>query len=273
MDSFDKENEESQSGEEGLQTDEDFGHTDKVIGLFTSPTATFERIAKFPPKVVDWVIPLIILTLVVVISNLVMMNNQEIAYQVKQKQIEAAEKGINQAVTEGKMTKEQADAQMTRLEDYFNSPLAKILSTVGIIVVLPIIFFIVTGVYLLLVKFGLKGDGTYGSALVANGMTLYIGMISVILAAILAFVFGRILSDVSIASLMNSDKSVISGYLLSKLDIITIWGMVVFSIALAKMFKSATTGKYYGLVFGVWIFWSLFSFWLGKAVPFLNFNR
>jgi hypothetical protein len=162
---------------------------------------------------------------------------------------------------------------MTRLEDYFNSPLAKILSTVGIIVVLPIIFFIVTGVYLLLVKFGLKGDGTYGSALVANGMTLYIGMISVILAAILAFVFGRILSDVSIASLMNSDKSVISGYLLSKLDIITIWGMVVFSIALAKMFKSATTGKYYGLVFGVWIFWSLFSFWLGKAVPFLNFNR
>jgi hypothetical protein len=273
MDSFDKENEESLKGEEGLQTDEDFGHTDKVIGLFTNPKATFERISRFPPKVIDWVVPLVILMLLVVISNLVMMSNQEIAYQLKEKQIEAAEKGIVQAQAEGKMTKEQADAQMTRLEDYFNSPLAKILSTVGILVVLPIIFFIVTGIYLLFAKFVLKGDGTYTSALVANGMTLYIGMIDVILAAVLAFVFGRLLSDVSIASLINADKSVISGYLLSKLDIITIWSMVIFSIALAKMFKSATMGKYFGLVFGIWIFWSIFSFWLGKAVPFLNFNR
>ncbi len=136
MDSFDKENEVNQAGEEELLVDEDFGHTDKVIGLFTSPTATFERIARFPPKALDWVIPLVMLILLVIVSNLVMMNNQEIAYQIKQKQIEASEKGINQAVAEGKMTKEQADAQMTRMEDYFNSPLAKILSTVGILVVI-----------------------------------------------------------------------------------------------------------------------------------------
>ena len=273
MDSFDKENEENQTGEEELLTDEDFGHTDKVIGLFTSPTATFERIAKYPPKAIDWVVPLIILMLLVVISNLTMMNNQEIAYQMKQKQIESTEKGINQAVAEGKMTKEQADAQITRMEEYFNSPLSKILATVGILIVLPIVFFAVTGIYLLFVKFALKGEGTYASALVANGMTLYIGMIDVVIAGILAFVFGRLLSDVSIASLINSDKSMITGFILSKLDIITIWGMAILSIALAKMFKSATTGKYYGLIFGIWIFWSVFSFWLGKAVPFLNFNR
>jgi hypothetical protein len=273
MDSFDKENEEKQAGEDVLQVDEDFGHTDKIIGLFTNPITTFERIARFPPKAIDWVIPLIVLMLLVVISNLAMMNNQEIAYQIKQKQIETSEKGINQAVAEGKMTKEQADAQMTRLEDYFNSPLAKILSTVGILVVLPIVFFIVTGFYFLFVKFALKGDGTYTSALVANGMTLYIGMINVILAGVLAFVFGRMLSDVSLASLVNADKSGINGYLLSKLDVIAIWSLAIFSIAIAKMFKSATMGKYFGLVFGVWVFWSLFSFWLGKAVPFLNFNR
>ena len=273
MDSFDKENEENQVGEEQLQVDEDFGHTDKVIGLFTAPNVTFTRIAKFPPKAVDWLVPLIIFTLLVVVSNLVMMNNQEIAYQLKEKQIEASEKGINQAVAEGKMTKDQADAQMSRLEEYFNSPLAKILSTVGILVVLPIVFFVITGFYFLLIKYGLKGEGTYSSALVANGMTLYIGMIEVVIAGILAFVFGRLLNDVSIASLINADKTVISGYILSKLDVITIFSMIIFSIALAKMFKSATTGKYYGLVFGVWIFWAVFSFWLGKAVPFLNFNR
>jgi len=61
---------------------------------------------------------------------------------------------------------------------------------------------------------------------VANGMTCYIGMIEVIIAGVLAFVFGRLLSDVSIASLINADKSVISGYLLSKLDIISIWSML-----------------------------------------------
>ena len=171
------------------------------------------------------------------------------------------------------MTKEQADAQITRMEEYFNSPLSKVLATVGIVIVLPIIFFIVTGFYLLFVKIALKGEGTYGTALVANGMTLYIGMIEVVLAGILAFVFGRMLNDVSIGSLINADKTAIPGFFLSKLDVITIWSLAIFSIALAKMFKSATTGKYFSLVFGIWIFWSAFSFWLGKAVPFLNFNR
>jgi len=42
------------------------------------------------------------------------------------------------------------------------------------------------------------------------------------------------------------------------------------SIGLAKMFKSETTGKYYAMIFGLWIGFGLLFFFLGKAIPMLG---
>jgi hypothetical protein len=72
---------------------------------------------------------------------------------------------------------------------------------------------------------------------------------------------------------MNSDKATITGYLLSKLDVILIWSFIILSIAYSKLFKSRSIGKYYGMVFGIWIVWGVFSFWLGQIVPWLNFSK
>ena len=107
--------------------------------------------------------------------------------------------------------------------------------------------------------------------MVATGLTSYISMIQVLISAILALVMGRLVSDTSVASLMNSDKTTIVGFLLSKLDVISIWAYAVLAIGLAKLFRSQTTGKYYILVFGLWLIWSLFVFVISKAVPFLSF--
>ena len=154
-----------------------------------------------------------------------------------------------------------------------NKPIFQFLGYVGIIIGGFIFFFIISGVYFLFTKFVLKGEGTYAAALVANGMTGYIGIIQIILATVLSYILGRLVSDVSIASLMNSDKDTITGYILSKLDVIMIWSFIILSIAYAKLFKSQSVGKYYSMVFGLWIVWGVFSFWLGKAVPWLNFSR
>jgi hypothetical protein len=123
----------------------------------------------------------------------------------------------------------------------------------------------------LLSKFALKGDGVYASALVADGLVSYIGIIHVILAAIFAFVFGRLMRDVSLASLMDIDKSTFMGWLLAKVDPLTIWAYAVLSIGLAKMFKSQSMGKYFAMVFGLWIVGGLLLWFLAKAVPFLSF--
>jgi hypothetical protein len=252
----------------------ELSHTDKMVGIFTEPAATYSKISKFPLKTIDWLLPFLILLILVAVSQLVVMNNPEIAYQVKQKQMEQIEKNFADAVKKGQMTQEQADQQMSRVQDQMESMgggIGKVIQTISIFIVGFIFFFIVCGIYFLLSKFILKGDGSYVSVMVASGLTSYISMIQVLLSAILAIVMGRLISDTSIASLVNADKSTFAGFLLGRLDVISIWAYAVIAIGLSKMFRSATTGKYYVMVFGLWIFWSLLVFIISKAVPFLSF--
>ena len=37
----------------------ELNHSDKMIGVITEPTSTFSKIAKFPPKTMDWFLPML----------------------------------------------------------------------------------------------------------------------------------------------------------------------------------------------------------------------
>jgi hypothetical protein len=76
--------------------------------------------------------------------------------------------------------------------------------------------------------------------------------------------------DTSLASFIGSDKLTLTGWLFAKIDPISIWSYIVLSIGFAKMFKSESTGKYYALVFGVWLIGMFIMFQLAQAVPFLQ---
>ncbi len=256
-----------------ISSEQELSHTDKMIGIITAPKETFEKIAKFPPKTMDWFVPVLILCIVIALTQILVMTNPEIAFQAKQKQMEAIQKNFDEAVAKKQMTQEQADEQMSKIEERMASSGAMmyVFQTIGIFIFVFVFFFILCGIYFLFSKFVLKGDGTYASALVADGLVSYIGIIHIILAAILAFAFGRLMRDASLASLMDMDKSSIAGWLLAKVDPLTIWAYSVLSIGLAKMFKSDSVGKYFIMVFGLWIVGGLLLWLLAKAVPFLSF--
>jgi Yip1 domain len=256
-----------------IQEEPELNHSDKIIGLFSEPKKTFEKMSDYSPKTIDWLLPITLLLFIVVLSRALIMQNPDLAYQVKQQQKESMEKSLNTAVEKKQITSEQKEERLNQGLESMNKPIFQFLGYIGIIIGGFIVFFIISGVYFLFTRFALKGEGTYAAALVANGMTGYIGIIQIIVATILSYILGRIVNDISIASLMNSDKTTIIGYILSKLDVILIWSFIILSIAYSKLFKSQSTGKYFGMVFGIWIVWCVFSFWLGKAVPWLNFSR
>src|SRR4030067_3265493 len=191
-----------------VQPEEELTHTDKMTGIFTEPSATFEKIARFPVRTIDWLLPLIILLAIISIIRILVMSNEEIAYQVKQMQ----EKSINEMVEKGVLTREQADQQIEQSEKFSKSPVGWILQTAGIFIFGSIVFFLVVLIYFLFVKIALKGNGGYTSALVGSGLTAYISIIQVVLAAILALAFGRLLSDLSVASFANMDKTTGTGW-------------------------------------------------------------
>ena len=256
-----------------MSSEQELSHTDKMIGIITAPKETFEKIAKFPPKTMDWFIPVLVLCVVIALTQILVMTNPDIAYQAKQKQMEAIQKNFDDAVASGRMTQAQADEQISNIEERMASSgaITYVFQTVGIFIFVFVFFFILCGIYFLFSKFVLKGDGTYASTLVADGLVSYIVMIQIILAAILAFVFGRLMSDVSVASLTGTDKSTIVGWLLAKIDPFSIWAYFVLGIGLAKMFKSQSVGKYIIMVFGLWLVGGLLVWFIAKAVPFLSF--
>jgi hypothetical protein len=263
-----------ESAETPVAPEEELSHSDKMTGIFTEPSSTFEKIAKFPVKTVDWLLPVLILLVVAAITQILVMSNEEIYYQARQKQIQQIEKTFDRLVENGQMTREQADQQLERARERMEmgrGPLGWILQTVGIFFVGFIFFFLVALIYFLFAKFAFKGDGGYTSVLVASGLTSYIVIIQIVLAAILSMAFGRLLNGVSIAALGDIDKSTFVGFILGKIDPFSIWAYSIVSIGLAKMFRSGSTTKYFILVFGVWILGSLLLWIIGKVVPFLGF--
>lgn len=248
-------------------------HTDKLVGVFTEPSETFSNMAKSDPKHIDWFMPVFLLIVVAVIANFVMMGNPYIRNSIIEKQMAKIEKNFEEAVKDGKMSEDQANAQLDNIRENMDKNMAagQIFQIIGMIIFIFVSFFLISLVYWVVAKFGLKGEGTYADTMVAFGLPYYISIIQVIVTVILALSMDKFFQTTSVASFIDADTSTITGFILSKLDIFSIWFYAVVSIGLAKMFKSASTGKYFGIIFGLWIGVSLLFFFAGKIFPVLKF--
>jgi hypothetical protein len=252
------------------QSNGELSHSDKMIGVFTEPGKMFEHTSKFPIRNKDWVIPLLILFILIGITRTISMMDEDVFLEAKQKQMENIEKMVEAGTLshdQGEQAIENIDQQM----EFMRGPVGWIINIVSTLIFGFIFFFIITGIYFLFIKLLLKGEGTYSGAMITNGLVGYISIIQVILAAILTMALGSMMQDTSLASIIGSDKATITGWLFAKIDPISIWSYIVLSIGFAKMFKTESAGKYYALVFGLWLIGGLLIFFTSQAVPFLSF--
>lgn len=253
--------------------DYELSHTDKLVGIFSEPVNTFKKMAQFDPRTVDWLVPVLLVIVVAIVSNILMMSNPVIKFAIIEKQMERVEQNLQDMVDDGNLTQEQADQQLEQIRDRMENQMGAgmILQVVGIIIVTFIIFFIVAGVFLLFAKYGLKGEGNYKTAMVAYGLPYYIFVIQIIVMVILALSMDKFLQSTSVGAFMDIDPTTFGGFLLNKLDIFSIWFYSAVAIGFAKMFKSQSYGKYIGMVFGLWLGFTTLIFLLAQAVPFLKF--
>jgi len=247
----------------------ELSHSDKMIGVFTEPVKMFSITSKFPPRNKDWVIPVVIFFIVIALIRILAMTNKEVYFEAKKQGIDRIEK----MVESGTMTREQGDEAINTIDqqmEFMQGPIGWVITIATTLIFGFIIFFIIVGIYFLFIKFILKGQGTFASALVANGLTSYISILQIIIGGILTMLLGKMIMDSSLASLMGSDKTTLTGWLLAKVDPISIWAYIILAIGFAKMFKSESTGKYYALVIGLWLIGGFILFQLAQAIPFLQ---
>ena len=269
-------NPEVETSSESVQEENELSHSDKLTGVFTEPSRMFEKTALFPPRTKDWLIPLILMILIAIVANIVLMSNPTLRSGIMEKQMQTIEKNFDDAVAKGQMTREQADEQIDRMRDRMEGGMNAgmiVLQAVSTIIILFIAFFIVSLVYLLVGKSILKGEGTYSSAMVANGLPYYISILSTLITVILSLLMNRLVAGLSIASLMDIDKANFTGWLLGKADPLMIWALAVTGIGIAKMFKSKAVAKSLIIVYAIWIIWGLIIYFVASAVPILSFLK
>lgn len=265
---------ENYNEQEGLQEEpiqEELGLTDKIVGVLSSPAATFSSVAAFPLKTIDWLLPFSILLILIIGSNFVKTSNPAIAAEIQDQQRQRVYKMLDEQKKEGKLTTEQVNEQKERLDDQLknmNSPIYLIIQGVSIFVGAFLIFFIICGIYFLIAKFGFKDNATYQGVMVANGLVAVISMIQVLITTILSMAMNKFIPDTSINSFMAIDRTS-PLYFAGIVDPFKIWSYAVIAIAMSKLFKAEDAKKYYFMVFGIWIGWEVLFFILRKFVPFM----
>jgi hypothetical protein len=244
-------------------------HSDKIIGIFSEPSTTFAKVAKFPPRTIDWLLPILILMMLVGVIRSLAMLNKDVLYEIKKNQSEMFDK----LVKEGKMTQEQADKayeQSLKSFEMMKGPAGWAINIISSVVFGLVFIFLIAGIYFLFIKFTLKGECNYKHVLVANGLTAYISMIQILISGILTFLLGKIVMDTSLANFVTIEQGSIVKFFLSKVDPISIWAYSVLSIGLAKLNNSTNNKPYFILVFALWILGGLLFFFISKAFPFLG---
>ncbi len=246
--------------------------TDKLIGIFASPSATFSTIAKFPPKVTDWIIPLIIVISVAIISIILINSNPDIKHEMTEIQMSTIEDHLVEAVESGGMTQEQADQQFEKVADMMESSgnSVYIWQIIGVVFSTFIIFIIISGIFFLFAKFALKGDGDYVASLVAYGLPQYIIALQIIVIIIASLFLNKLIIGTSLATVLGIEPNDFTGFILSKIDPFRIWFYAVISIGYSKMFKSDNTAKYFIMIFGLWIGFGVAVFIASQYVPALR---
>ena len=252
--------------------EEEIGVTDKMTGVLSEPTNLFQKLSNQKPKVTDWLIPILLVVIVASLSRFIMMSNPEIKASAMEKQMVVIEKSLQNAVDKGNMTQEQADEQVEKIRERMEKGGSSqiIMTAVGILIFSFIMFFIIAGVFYLLAKLTLGGEGSYSTSMTAYGLPYYIIVIQIIVMIILAMTMNKMFIDTSLGSLLDLSTDSLIGVLAHKVDIFSIWFYSVVSIAYAKMFKSESTGKYFIAIFSLWIGFSLIMYFIGQAVPFLK---
>jgi len=208
------------------------------FGIFTSPAGTFQRLKEKP----TWLVPLVI----VVVATLAIsaLSTRYIDWDAQREQ------AVERMEQRG-MTEEQREQQLAAMDKAFASPLLRYgAPLVGAFLTALIgIFFLVLVYNLALPLVG--GSGNFRRMLSVVSWSSLVLVPGAVVRAVLVLL--RQSANVS-TSLMLVAPDLKPGFLavlLGRIDLFTIWQLVVTAIGIRVIFD-VRSGKAYGLVFGVW---------------------
>jgi hypothetical protein len=245
----------------GETTVQPMSFTEKLTNIFASPGELFDNVRDTASTPSNWVVPLIIFIIVAFAMSQMMLRNPSLADQLRTQIQQSTEQRFQEQIQSGKMTPEQADqarAQMERFTDPA-SPWMMITTGGSLLIVTPIALFLLCLVYWLLGKSVMKATAPYMKVVEVIGLTFFIGSLESIVTTIMATALDHLHAGPNLALFVLDSFSLQNKLhvVLSKINLFTIWDLVVTSIGLSHLFRK-DLNKVLVLVFALWILWVVF---------------
>ncbi len=241
---------------------------DAMAGIFSEPAETFTSV-KAATKKNYWLIPLAILIVVSMISSYLVTNDEELVSEIKTQQKEAVKKQLDEAVKDGKMTRDEANQQIEQTEKMFGGGIFVVFGLIGSVVGVLVIFFLKALLYWgLLMLF--KSAASYIDIMNVLGLTALITAIQLVIDTLLAILMGKLMMNIGPVLLFSQEslgKNMFS--FVANFDLITIWYSVIVGIGIAKV-SNLKIGVTIPFVFILWLIWVLltsfgpFSMFMGR---------
>ncbi|RCK75243.1 MAG: hypothetical protein IGBAC_1379 [Ignavibacteriae bacterium] len=229
----------------------------RITNVFASPGELFTELKESKPQTTSWLIPLIISILMAFFVIAAIQLNESLKFQVKEIQAEK----MQELVQEGRMTQEQADMATSRTG---SSQSFIIFGGISATIMTIVLFFLITLIFWLAAKFGLKFTGGYTKILELYGLTTLITSLGSIVTVLLMYVFDSIRVTPSAAIFVYESFDIKNNFhiIMSQLNIFTIWQIGILGYGLAKLSNKPTSA---GLVlsYALWLIWVIASTFMG----------
>jgi Yip1 domain len=228
--------------------------TEKLANIFASPGELYENVRDTGPTKSNWLIPSIILILASILMTQIMLSNASLVDQLDRTMRQAMEKsleGRNMPPEQMERAREQVDAMYERTKP--GSTWFVVLSTVGPLFWTFIMLFGLGLAYWLVGKTAMSASAPYMKVAEVVGLTFLIGTLEVIVTTLLMYAMDSIHASPSLALFIKDIDITNKVHLaLTKVNVFTIWALVVTGIGLSKLFRRDLP-KVLVLVFALWI--------------------
>jgi hypothetical protein len=218
----------------------------RILNLYFSPAETFKAVNEKP----DWIVPISLLIVVILIVTMVAM--PKIIIPEQRKHLEGMEQ----------IPKEMKEKQLERLEGIF----PYITTPLTIIVLSFILLFLQSSIFML--AFLLFGNRVnFKKVLAVVSYSFLTGIPESILRAALMFIKRTAQVYTSLVLVFpNLDMKSPLFKLLSRLDIFMIWRLALISLGCSIIYGIGRK-KSFGIVFGLWILWLIVVFVASYFLP------
>ena len=220
-------------------THDDVGVVGRIIRVFYAPAETFEAVQRGHSHL-DWVIPILLVAIVGLGSTYV---TQPLAQKMQAK-----------ALAEVAAAQDMTAAQVAQQQEMMKK-MSGVMQTATLVMVPVMTFvmaFVFAGVLLLLGRFALGGDISYGQMLSLQAYAMLITVPQNIVLTPIRQARESVLITLGPGLLLDKDMlATYAGRVINGIDIFMIWQVVITGIGLAILTR-AGLGKTLGILFAIW---------------------